>query len=117
GAAVRSQGRNERQGSNRLLPHRRAVISHLVRAEASAELSERPKLRRILDRVWLPDRRSDREVTRKQIVGLRMSDYMRLITTRALASANPALLQIGFEAAALDRYRESNAYHVMRTNT
>lgn len=46
-----------------------------------------------------------------------MSDYLRLIAKRALSSADPALLQVGFEAAVLDRYRESKAYRVMRTDT
>ena len=46
-----------------------------------------------------------------------MSDYLRLIARRALTSNAPALLQVGFEAAVLDRYRESNAFQVMRTDT
>ena len=46
-----------------------------------------------------------------------MSDYLRLIARRALTSADPALLQVPFEAAVLDRYRESSACRVMRTDT
>ncbi len=46
-----------------------------------------------------------------------MSDYLRLIAKRALTNADPALLQVGFEAAVLDRYLESSAYSVMRTET
>ena len=46
-----------------------------------------------------------------------MSDYLRLLARRALTSNDPALLQVGFEAAVLDRYRESNAFQVMRTDT
>ena len=46
-----------------------------------------------------------------------MSDYLRLIARRALTSADPALLQVGFEPAVLDRYRESAAYDVVRTDT
>mgnify|MGYP001566103316 FL=1 len=46
-----------------------------------------------------------------------MSDYLRLIIRRALTSADPALLQVPFEAAVLDRYRESSACRVMRTDT
>lgn len=46
-----------------------------------------------------------------------MSDYLRLIAKRALSASDPALLQVGFEATVLDRYRESSAYQVMRTET
>ncbi len=46
-----------------------------------------------------------------------MSDYLRLIARRALAANDPALLQVPFEAAVLDRYRESSAHQVMRTDT
>lgn len=46
-----------------------------------------------------------------------MSDYLRLIAKRALSANDPALLQVGFEATVLDRYRESSAYQVMRTET
>jgi hypothetical protein len=46
-----------------------------------------------------------------------MSDYLRLIARRALTSADPGLLQVGFEVAVLDRYREARAYEVMRTDT
>ncbi len=46
-----------------------------------------------------------------------MCDYIRLITRKALTSSDPALLQCGFEAAVLDRYRASSAYQVMRTET
>jgi hypothetical protein len=46
-----------------------------------------------------------------------MSDYLRLIARRALSANDPALLQCGFDAAVLDRYRESSAFQVMRTET
>ena len=46
-----------------------------------------------------------------------MSDYVRLITRKALTANDPALLQCGFESAVLDRYRASSAYQVMRTDT
>ena len=46
-----------------------------------------------------------------------MSDFLRLIARRALTAADPALLQVGFEAAVLDRYRESASCDVMRTDT
>jgi hypothetical protein len=46
-----------------------------------------------------------------------MSDYLRLIAKRALTSNDPALLQVAFEVAVLDRYRASSGYQVMRTDT
>ena len=46
-----------------------------------------------------------------------MSDYVRLIARRALTDSDPALLQVGFEANVLDRYRQSSAHQVMRTET
>ncbi len=46
-----------------------------------------------------------------------MTDYLRLVTRRALTQNDPALLQVGFDAKVLDRYRESSAYSVIRTDT
>lgn len=46
-----------------------------------------------------------------------MSDYLRLLTRRALTQNDPALLQVSFEAAVLDRYREGTAFSVIRTDT
>ena len=46
-----------------------------------------------------------------------MSDYLSLLARRALTQDDPALLQVSFEAAVLDRYRESSAYSVIRTDT
>lgn len=46
-----------------------------------------------------------------------MSDFLRITQQRALASSDPALLQVGFDAAVLDRYRENAPYQVMRTDT
>ena len=40
-----------RQGDHRLLPDRRALVTHLVRAEPSPGLRERTQLRRLLDRI------------------------------------------------------------------
>lgn len=47
----------------------------------------------------------------------RMSDYLRLVYRRALTQSDPALLQLSFDAGVLDRYRESGAYSVIRTDT
>ena len=44
-------------------------------------------------------------------------DYLRLVTRRALTQNDPALLQVAFDASVLDRYRESSAYSVIRTDT
>jgi hypothetical protein len=46
-----------------------------------------------------------------------MSDFLRVIYRRALPQGDPALLQLAFEAAVLDRYRGDAAYQVMRTNS
>ncbi len=46
-----------------------------------------------------------------------MSDFLKVLYRRALANADPALVQLSFEAAVLDRYRENAAFRVMRTNT
>jgi hypothetical protein len=46
-----------------------------------------------------------------------MSDYLKVVLRRAFASGDPALLQVSFDAAVLDRYRADPAYQVMRTNT
>jgi hypothetical protein len=40
-----------------------------------------------------------------------------LVARRALASGDPALVQLSFGAAVLDRYREQPSYQVIRTNT
>jgi hypothetical protein len=48
------------------------------------------------------------------------SDYesvYRLTVRRALAGGDPDLLQLHFAAAVLDRYRESERYSVIRTDT
>ncbi len=46
-----------------------------------------------------------------------MSDFLRVTQQRALKAADPALLQVGFDAAVLDRYRADASCQVMRTNT
>ncbi len=46
-----------------------------------------------------------------------MSDLLRLTQQRALKQENPALLQVGFEVAVLDRYRNDAGCEVMRTDT
>ena len=58
--ALRRQGRHARQGGHRLLPHRRALEPHVVRAVGAARLPDRAQLRRQLDRVRLARRRADR---------------------------------------------------------
>ena len=63
--AVRRAGRDGRQAGDRVLPHRRAIEPHLVRAEVPARVREREELRRLLDRVGQSGRRGGREaVTR-----------------------------------------------------
>ena len=46
-----------------------------------------------------------------------MSDYPKVLYRRALAGRDPALLQLAFDAAVLDRYRDDAAFSVIRTNT
>ncbi|MEX2245232.1 MAG: hypothetical protein WEC75_00965 [Dehalococcoidia bacterium] len=46
-----------------------------------------------------------------------MSDYLKLLYHRALSAGDPALLQVSFDAAVLDRYRERPEFSVIRTNT
>jgi len=57
-AALRLQRHHRRQGSDRLLPYRRAQLAHVVRAEIFAGHRECPQLRRIMDGVGQPYRRS-----------------------------------------------------------
>lgn len=46
-----------------------------------------------------------------------MSDTLRLAYRRAFASGDPSLLQIAFNAAVLERYRGSEAYSLVRSDT
>lgn len=46
-----------------------------------------------------------------------MSDFLKVLYRRALASGDPALLQLAFDPAVLDHYRGDPAYSVIRTNT
>ena len=48
------------QGHHRVLPHRRALGAHLVRAARAARPAEREELRRLVDRVRLARRRAGR---------------------------------------------------------
>ena len=48
------------EGHHRLLPDRRAVVAHLVRAARAPRAAEREELRRLVDRVGLAGRRADR---------------------------------------------------------
>ena len=54
-------GLDDGQRHDRVLPYRRAVQPHLVRAARAARPPERQELRRLLDRVRLARRRPDRE--------------------------------------------------------
>jgi len=46
-----------------------------------------------------------------------MSDFLKVAYRRALPAGDPALLQLAFESAVLDRYRENDAYQVIRTDS
>jgi hypothetical protein len=46
-----------------------------------------------------------------------MSGMLPVLLRRALAGNDPSLLQLGFDVAVLDRYREDAAYKVIRTDT
>lgn len=46
-----------------------------------------------------------------------VSDYLKLVYSRALTQRDPALLQVAFDAMVLDRYRASAAYAIIRTDT
>ena len=61
--ALRRAGLRREQGDHRLLPHRRALEPHLVRAARAARQVRRQELRRQLGRVRLARRRPDREVS------------------------------------------------------
>jgi thiosulfate/3-mercaptopyruvate sulfurtransferase len=61
--ALRRAGVRRQQGDHRLLPHRRALEPHLVRAARAAGQARRQELRRQLGRVRLAGRRPDREVS------------------------------------------------------
>ena len=57
-----SQGHHQRRADHRLLPDRRALGAHVVRAARAARQARREELRRLVDRVGQPRRRADREV-------------------------------------------------------
>jgi hypothetical protein len=46
-----------------------------------------------------------------------MSDYLKIVMRRALMAPDPALLQVSFDAAVIDRYRGREEFQVMRTNS
>lgn len=46
-----------------------------------------------------------------------MSDFLRVTQQRALKSGDPALLQVGFDIAVLQRYLDDASCQVMRTET
>jgi hypothetical protein len=43
--------------------------------------------------------------------------FLLLIARRAFASGDPALLQVSFDAAVLDKYRGAPGYELIRTDT
>ena len=45
-----------------------------------------------------------------------MSDFLKVVLRRALANSDPALLQVSFGAAVIDRYREQG-FQVIRTDS
>ncbi len=55
---LRRGWRGLEQGHHRLLPHRRTLLAHLVRAQGAPRPAERQELRRVLDRVRLAGRRT-----------------------------------------------------------
>lgn len=46
-----------------------------------------------------------------------MSDLLKVLYRRALMNRDPALVQLTFDQAVLDRYRSDASYRVMRTNS
>ncbi len=60
GQLYAAAGLDEQQGHHRLLPHRRALLAHLVRPAGAARPHQRQELRRFVDRVRLAHRRADR---------------------------------------------------------
>ena len=46
-----------------------------------------------------------------------MSDFLTVLYRRAMTNGDPALVQLSFEAAVLNRYRGDASYRVVRTNT
>jgi hypothetical protein len=46
-----------------------------------------------------------------------LSDFLHVTQQRALRGSDPALLQVSFDASALQRYRDDAACQVMRTDT
>src|SRR5216683_1958378 len=59
--SVPGQGRDRQRRSDRLLPHRRAQLAHMVRAQVFAGLQQRAQLRRFVDRMGQPDWLADRQ--------------------------------------------------------
>jgi hypothetical protein len=45
------------------------------------------------------------------------SDYLKIITRKSLAASDAALMQVWFDAAVLDRYRELPDYKIIRTDS
>ena len=62
--ALRRRRRRFQQADDRLLPHRRALEPHVVRAEVSAGREQREELRRLVDRMGQSRRRADRDTAK-----------------------------------------------------
>jgi hypothetical protein len=45
-----------------------------------------------------------------------MSDYLKIVLRRALTNGDPGLVQLSFDAAVIDRYRQQG-YQVIRTDS
>ncbi len=46
-----------------------------------------------------------------------MSDFLKVVYRKALLAADPALLQLSFDAKVLDRYRGQAGFQVIRTES
>ena len=67
-------GLKKSAGDDRLLPDRRALVAHLVRAHLSARLRQRPELRRLVDRVGQRGAAAGREAGRSKRSGKERRD-------------------------------------------
>ena len=46
-----------------------------------------------------------------------MSDFLKVVYRRALTAGDPSLVQLSFDMALLDRYRQQRNFQIIRTNT
>ena len=84
GALRGAKGITGDQRGHRVLPDRRAVVAHLVRAAGAARLRERQELRRLVDRVRLARRR-----TRRARLIVRTADSARASPLRTMRELGP----------------------------